>query len=449
MNIKMILRILIFLGCMGAAMAQYIDPGQESNLSNVIHAHTHRGQRQFEAVREDPMDPGARNFREFGSIHDEGAENARKAAAYVAENGPTNHATAFIVSPGKPQPLVSTSAIQPAPLTKDTAAMWTQYTDGLFSCSARATIQCTGKGIAYDALDSRTAKWQVSTDRPDWPPTLAGDTVAIIRNSFHTISALSKTTGKHLWSKEVWCSVLASDGEHFYIIRTEYWDLQALDPDSGKVEWSVKLPRDPEGGYPAFLKLHDGLLFTADLVVNISKRAIVHVWPARGSFVTTIGFGKYGNIVVGDSSGMVTAYDRNFKRLWRAYAGKEQVVSLIPAGENILALLYISERNSVSSHNALVLLTPDGRRVWRVGWPAQSQGFTALGDELLVVEPGSQDGKFRLTSRQLSTGKVNWKSASGYLYGWPILCGDTAYVSDGNRLHSFDVHTGAETTARK
>ena len=41
------------------------------------------------------------SLRDFSRIHTEGAENARKAAAYVAEHGPTNNATAYIITNGE------------------------------------------------------------------------------------------------------------------------------------------------------------------------------------------------------------------------------------------------------------------------------------------------------------------------------------------------------------
>lgn len=41
------------------------------------------------------------SLRTFSHIHTQGAENARKAAAYIAEHGPTNNATEYIVTHGE------------------------------------------------------------------------------------------------------------------------------------------------------------------------------------------------------------------------------------------------------------------------------------------------------------------------------------------------------------
>lgn len=322
------------------------------------------------------------------------------------------------------------------------------YLDGLISCAERSVITCAPDGISSVSLDSGATRWSATVGRADWPPTLAGDTVALIGNSFHTIYAYSRITGELLWRKNKSSNILASDGSYFYIIRAAYWDLQALDPASGAVAWSLKLPRDPQGGYPAFLKFHDGRLFTVDCVIDISKRAIVHRWPPGSSFVTAIGFDRGDNILVGDSSGWVSAYNRNFRRLWRAFAGKEHVVSLAPEEKGLLVLLYVSQRNSVSAHNTLILLTREGKRLWHLEWASQIEGFSEVGDDLLMVEP-RDPGQFQLTSRQLATRKLNWVTDPQYLYGWPVLCQDTIYVTDGNRLHGFDLHTGNEATIGK
>lgn len=432
-----------------ALFCQYVDPGQESNVNNVIHAHTRWGNVRFKVAGDDPRDPRGRNFREFANIPDQNAENARQAAANIAVNGPANHASAFIVANGGDAPRTTAQRVTP-PFDRalrgqeQDALDPQQYIDGLISCKEHAVITCAPNGVSYLSFDSNTAKWRAKGDRPDWPPTLAGDTVAIITDSFHSICGYSRTTGELLWKKETASNVLASDGIHFYTIRTANWYLQALDPASGAVVWSLRLPPDPEGGFPVFLKVHNGRLFTVNQVVDISRRAIVHTWSVKSSFVTSIGFDSEGNILVGDSVGMVTAYDQRFHQLWRVYAGKEHVVSIAPAGEYILALLYVSQRGSTSAHDKLVLLTRQGKRVWRLDWPSWSEGFTVVGDNLVTIEPGDADGKFQLTSRQLATRNVNWATASGYLFGWPVLCGDTIYVSDGNRLHSFDLRTGRE-----
>ena len=434
------------------ALCQYVDSGQESNINNVIHAHTRRGNTLFQSAGNDPQDARGRNSREFDNIHDQGAENTRQAAANIASNGPSNRATHFIVADNENRASTRMSRLTHSSERLDNAPgieHWKSmrpYLDGLISCAEQSVITCAPNGLSSISLDSGSTKWSAPGDRADWPPTLAGDTVALIGNSFHTIYGYSRATGELLWKKNESSNILASDGSYFYIIRAAYWDLQALDPGSGAVVWSLRLPRDPEGGYPAFLKFHNGLLFTVDCVIDISKRAIVHKWPLRSSFVTAIGFDSDDHILVGNSSGVVSAYDRNFKPLWRAFAGKEQIVSLAPAGKNILALVYVSQHNSVKAHNVLVLLTRQAKRLWQLEWPLHIEGFGVFGDELVIVEPETSEGKFQLTSRHLATGKLEWQTNSQYLYGWPVLCRDTVYVTDGNRLHSFDLHTGKETT---
>lgn len=398
---------------------QYVDSGQETNVTNVIHAHTRRGNTRFQSVGDDPQSPRGRNSREFANIHDQGTySTTQDIEKHVRDNS-------GVARPG-PQPQMQ------------------QFLDGLISCSQRVAITCAPKGLSYKSLDAENIRLSPTGGRADWPPTLAADTVALIANSFHRIYAYSRGTGELLWTKNTAAGLLASDGNHFYIINTESWQLQALDPASGAVAWSVNLPPDPEGGFPAFLKFHNGLLFTVDCVIDIAKRAIVHMWPMGSSFVTSVGFDSNDNILIGSSTGTVTTYNKRFKRLWRVYVGKEYVVSLACAGRHILALLYISQRGAVPAHHVLTVLTDQAKQVWQVGWHSRIEGFAVQDSILLIVEPGKSQGEFQLTARELATGKVNWMSTTEFLFGWPIVCGSTAYVTDGNRLHQFDVHSGAE-----
>ena len=406
----------------------YVDPWQESNINNVIHAHTRMGNGQLQTVCDDPRDPCGRNAREFGNNPDQAADSAPQAA-----NVRVKKAAKFAVSDGR---------------RLSSAESWQPYIDGAISCKEQAVITSAPEGLAYVTIGSNNAKWSLPGPRPDWPPTLAGNTVALIADSYNLIFGFSRRTGKQIWDKEVSSNVLASDGRYFYTIRAGDWDLQALNPNSGAVMWSLKLPHDPQGGYTAFLKVHDGRLFTVNAVADISRRTIVHRWPSGSSFVTAIGFDGH-NILVGDSAGFVSAYDRNFKCLWRAYAGKEHVVSVASAGEHVLALLYLSQRGSTGAYHELAFLTRQGKPVWRLPWKSVSEGFTVSGDQLLSLEPGTTKGQFQLTSRELATSKVNWANGNAYLYGSPVVCEDTVYVSDGNRLHSFDLHTGAEKMASK
>src|SRR5215469_1570289 len=213
----------------------YVDRGQESNINNVIHAHTRRGNAQLKSLCDDPRDPCGRNAREFGNILDDSPENAVK-----PEDISTNKAAKFTLKDNR----------NPTP-----AESWQQYIDGAISCKDRAVITCAPEGISYASLDSDATRWSLPGPRPDWPPTLAGNTVALIADNWNMIFGFSRRTGKQIWAKEVSCNVLASDGRYFYIIRTGYWDLQALNPASGKVVWSLQLPPDPQGGYSAFLKV--------------------------------------------------------------------------------------------------------------------------------------------------------------------------------------------------
>src|SRR5690348_1094611 len=155
------------------ALCQYVDPGQESNINNVIHAHTRRGNTLFQSVGNDPQDPRGRNSREFDNIHDEGAENARKAAANIASNGPSNRATHFIVtdtgntaSTRMPRRTHSSEHLDNALRTQYWKSMQ-PYLDGLISCAERRAITCASSGLSDISLDSGSTKWDVPGNRAD------------------------------------------------------------------------------------------------------------------------------------------------------------------------------------------------------------------------------------------------------------------------------------------
>jgi outer membrane protein assembly factor BamB len=326
---------------------------------------------------------------------------------------------------------------------------WERFSEGLISCDDRAAIiSVPGAGISYVSLDSGRRKWRAMNDNtPQVGPFAAGDTVAVIADAFNTIYAFSKTTGKRLWTKDIWANRLASDGRYFYVVRTAYWDLEALDPASGNLVWSLQLP-DFGPGYLPFLIVHDGLLFALDLVIDLSKRAIVHQWRRESFFLDRVAFGDDGSIfLVGTSGtqGMIAIYDKNFNQIGRLVAGKGRIREVVPPGEQILALL--EQADPYGTWSTLALLTRKGKRLWAIRWHSGIRGFSVLGGNLLMMEPGKMSGKHRLTSRQLSTGKLNWTTASRALFGIPAVCGDTVYATDGNRLHRFDLHTGKEMTS--
>jgi hypothetical protein len=163
--------------------------------------------------------------------------------------------------------------------------------------------------------------------------------------------------------------------------------------------------------------------------------------------VSSADFADDGSIFLAGSwgtSGMIAIYDRNFNRIRKFRAGKGEIGEIWSRGEQMLVLLEYSD--SYGRQTTLVSLTREGKTHWRVQWPARSMGFSVAGSNVLIIEPGKIYGDFRLTSRQLSTGKSIWATGTGDFYGAPFLCRNTVYVADGDRLSGFDLHTGKETT---
>lgn len=322
------------------------------------------------------------------------------------------------------------------------AQSWEQFNDGVISCMDRAAITSGGQGVSYSYFDSDILRWRaMRSNPPNIPPVIAGNTVAVVADAFNTVYAFSKATGKQLWKKYISTSVLASDEKYFYIVKTGYWKLFALVPATGTVAWALQLP-DMGPGYLRFLPVHDGLLFVGDFVVDISRRAIVRQWPDEPFYMDSLAFEDDGSILGAGTSGLIVRYDKSLKPLNRVFAGKGDVVEVASAGKQILAM--VSDYNSDSERSKLVSLTREGKRLWQIRWPTRSQGFIVIGQNVLTLEPGNAKGKFRLVSRQLSTGKVNWATTNGYFGGRPVLCSSTIYVNDDDRVRGFDLSTGVE-----
>lgn len=327
---------------------------------------------------------------------------------------------------------------------------WESFGAGVVSCQERAAIIVTDEGrVSYVSLGTAARKWQVTPNAlPDSGPGLAGNTILVLGDHFSVIYAFSKTTGKRLWSKSIWTSYLTSDRNYFYVLDVNPRRVYVLDPASGAVVWSLRLPRwrsstqeRPE--YFAFLKVHNGLLFTGDLVIDISKRTIVHRWPAESFNVSSVYFAHDDTIfLVGSwgNSGMIAVYDKNFNRIRKFRVGKGEVEEIWSTGEQTVALLEYGD--SYGTQTTLVSLTHEGTRLWRIQWPARSMGFSIAGDNVFMIEPGKIYGDFRLTSRQLSTGKLIWATRSGDFYGGPFLCGDTVYLTKNDRLDGFNKSNG-------
>jgi hypothetical protein len=89
--------ISVILNRVRSGDRQYVDRGQEFTVPDVIAAHTRRNTHQFQAIDNDA-------YTQFDQANDQGARNARTAAANIAANGPTNRATHFIVTPPNTQP---------------------------------------------------------------------------------------------------------------------------------------------------------------------------------------------------------------------------------------------------------------------------------------------------------------------------------------------------------
>jgi hypothetical protein len=305
------------------------------------------------------------------------------------------------------------------------------------------------KGVYFISLSSNSISWQAMPDKiVDVRPTLAGGTVAVIADGFHTIYGLSKATGEILWQKETGSRLLESDGKYFYILTEDEGTLQALDPASGNVAWSRRLPY-PKSSFYSY-NVHGRRLYSATVVVDLSKKAIVHRWPEE-PIVNALAFGEHGEILTGDEFGVVRIYNRDFKLLRRIRTGGKAIDELATAGGLVL-VSSVDPRPRVNRARFAVF-TRQGKKkwqlAWEVGYPAYAINFTAVHPNVVLMEPDMPKNNAWLTSRRLSTGHINWKTDKGGLGLSTALCGTTTYVNDGMQIRGFDLRSGAQTTLVK
>lgn len=341
---------------------------------------------------------------------------------------------------------------------------WQTFGEGVISCDEHAAIISNLNRISYISLDSKAVRWRTITrETVDSRPILAGNAILVLGDHYNKLYAFSVTTGKRIWTKSFWTEALASDGNYFYVVGAPAGSaeavgnilgiaprtLEALDPASGAVLWSLKLQRRKTAYYP-FLEVHDGLLFDADLVIDISRRAIVHRWPAKSFTVSSLEFADDGSIFLKGSwgmSGMIAIYDRNFNLIRKLRVGKGDVVRVSAAGEQVVALLQYGD--PYSRLTTLVSYTREGKRLWRIQWAATGWDFHIAGDNLFMIEPAKVYGNFRLASRHLATGRLNWITRNGFFDSPPFSCGETAYATDGDHVYRFDVKGGVEVRLKR
>lgn len=333
------------------------------------------------------------------------------------------------------------------------AAGQKQGFDFVTSCHSGIAIQADSSGFSSISLGSAATNWKRLPYRIlDVGPVVASHVVAVITESFSNLYAYSENEGRFLWNKEVHSNFLASDGRYFYISRSDdYSGITALDPSSGRVVWSLKVPRPKTGGpYIHFLSVAGGFLYTDSYVVDLSKRAAVHFW-SDDPYVISIEPGDNGELLVGDSSGKISMYDKQFKLIRSIAAGEGFVTQLASVNKGFLAVTY--DQPSMSTQGSLVFLDPNGRTRWQFPWTSDHwlnpQPFTVAGASVLVIEPGAATDKFRMASRRLSDGNLNWTTSDGDFFGPPVVCGSEIYVKEGDQIRTFALQSGVEQPSNK
>jgi hypothetical protein len=317
-----------------------------------------------------------------------------------------------------------------------------QSLDFAIFCSDRLVVSDQQNGLSATYLKTGRTAWTALSDKAvDVGPVAADHSVGVVTDNFSTIYSFSKLGGKLLWHERNHSTVLTSDGRYFYVARPDEHGVSALDSSTGAVAWTLQIPT--RGG-AAFLRVDDGLLYSNTFVVDTRTRKLIYEWP-QDLGVTAIAFPRPGETLVGDSGGNLILYDSAFTVRNRLNAGDGPIASLIANDDGILVSRY--EHDYSTHRGEIEFLTWVGRQKWHIPLAhvvsLLPQPFAIVGKDALIVEPGKSSKEWRLKSRNLLTGKVNWESQDGdFFTGWPVICGATAFVRDGDRVVGFSVSSG-------
>ena len=307
-------------------------------------------------------------------------------------------------------------------------------------CRENVVVDGGDSGIRAVDLSTGRALWSALPDESVYVgPAAAGDSIAVVTRSYSTFDAVSKATGKLLWHRPRRSHNLDSDGRYFYVTRPYDDGVSALDSRTGAVVWTLRIPK--KGG-AAFLRIRDGLLYSNTFAVDLRSRKLLHQWP-EDIVVTSIAFPTPGETLLGDTDGNLTLYDSSFEVTKRLHAGDAEVEAIDASEDGVLVSLRAPDSTQLG---VFEFLNWDGTRRWQAPGLSIYFGsfhpFVIAGNDALIVEPGASEKQWRLTSRSLSAGKVNWVAEGFFYRSWPLVCGDKVFLIDGDDLRAFNISDG-------
>ncbi|HEV3036773.1 MAG TPA: PQQ-binding-like beta-propeller repeat protein [Candidatus Angelobacter sp.] len=319
-------------------------------------------------------------------------------------------------------------------------------------CKDGVFIKLGESGLSSVDLKTGRTLWSVLPNKiADVGPSVSGDTVAIITESFNTIYAFSRKTGKLLWQRDHPSNVLDGDDRFFYVSRDDLDGISALDNRTGTTAWTLRVPASVPKTHLLFLKIHGGRLYTDRYVISLHDKKVLKKWPQNLS-VEAVSFPGDGETLVGDSSGNVVLYDHNFFELKRLHLAEAAVVGL---GSNDKGILLASQ----DDHGAgeIKFVSWQGETKWHVGAPfgtwLSRTPFIIDGNNALILEPTKVDlggeHRYRLVSRKLATGETDWATHEAHFSDEPAICGDTVFVRTlEGQIMEFNARDGHEKWAR-
>lgn len=279
-------------------------------------------------------------------------------------------------------------------------------------------IVSIGKRGTVDALSSSGTTWSYELGSPVTAPLVWGGNAIFCATSDSKISALSKSSGKLIWSRRIDGRLLFGGGMAYYngilFAGTSNGSVHAFGP-SGEEIWSRKfnsgifIPPVAAGkdlivatndGNLVQMKMHDGTIASSVLTGRIAGMTV----------------GKDGRLYLSAENGNVICYDYEKKReAWR-YATKTRLAQS-PIVQNNGIFLF-------SSSGDVHFFTHDGRPVWKA----------ALGGTINVRPAIRQGDLYVLAGKALYVldardGGVKWS------YVMDSIATTSAVIAEGNIIY--------------
>jgi hypothetical protein len=268
-------------------------------------------------------------------------------------------------------------------------------------------------------------RWRAWSD-PGWGPPLYGQG-RIYSSSGHDLRALDARTGRQLWNVSTRGQTSAYDDGRVFVQGSS--ELHAHAADDGRLLWSTNLPND--ASFPAVAT--SGMIYTGTRhnVVAVRAASTIVQWQAPYSSLTAVPAVDDGRVYMAAPCSAVSAFDRAAgAAAWSVTGGCTQMGGWMP----------VVYRGRVYSPGGSVHDAASGAVV----------GTFSGGTPMFAGDIGVfSDGDDHLEARDLRDGRRLWRAPSKGIGGAAarrVISGNTVFALAGDKLHGFDLRTGARVT---